>query len=537
MTRLRSGSATDVGRVRSSNQDVLLEDPDLFAVADGMGGHVGGEVAAHVAVDALRSSFRRQRTVEGLRRAVAEANRAVWHQGQTDTGLRGMGTTLTATALVDDESGREVIALANVGDSRAYVYSNGEVIQVTADHSLAEERVRQGDMTEAEAAVHPHRHILTRALGVSSDVDVDLWELQLSTGDRILWCSDGLTNEVDDERICHLLETIPDPGAAARALVKAAVDHGGSDNVTVVVVDVVEGSTDGRSRAAEVIPGAEPSASAEPSEPSDASSAGPGSALPSGARGGAVAAATAVGEPATGDLTAVVQTVAPARERGSNGRGSSGDTALHRRPASYARFTDLEPRDGSGDEVVDVEEGTRPVPVRTQRAPRRDRRTRARERRSAGVPRLVTIRVVVFFVLLLAVVAAAYGLVRWYATNDWYVTVDHGYLAVYQGRPGGFLWFKPKLVDKTTVPTSQILSFHLPTVRADKQEPSLSAARTYIADLHQEYLAQQSLASGATATEPTAGASGSSPATTTAATTTAATHSALGHSIRGALAS
>jgi serine/threonine protein phosphatase PrpC len=171
VTVLRSGSATDVGRVRTSNQDVALEDPDLFAVADGMGGHVGGEVAARVAVDTLRAAFQRQPTVEGLRRAVAEANRAVWRQGQTERGLRGMGTTLTVTALVSAEDGREVIALANVGDSRAYVYSRfskPNLIQVTADHSLAEEKVRQGQLTEAEAAVHPHRHILTRALGVSS---------------------------------------------------------------------------------------------------------------------------------------------------------------------------------------------------------------------------------------------------------------------------------------------------------------------------------------------------------------------------------
>jgi protein phosphatase len=120
-----------VGKVRTSNQDVALEDPDLFAVADGMGGHVGGEVAARVAVDTLRAAFQRDRSVEGLRRAVAEANRAVWSQGQTESGLRGMGTTLTATALIDEADG-QVIALANVGDSRAYVFSGGQVIQVTA---------------------------------------------------------------------------------------------------------------------------------------------------------------------------------------------------------------------------------------------------------------------------------------------------------------------------------------------------------------------------------------------------------------------
>ena len=123
MTVLRSGSATDVGRVRNANQDMPLEDENLFAVADGMGGHAGGEVAARVAVDTLRSAFARQPSIEGLREAVAEANSAVWRASQVQSDLRGMGTTLTAAALVAGSDGRDFVALANVGDSRAYVYS------------------------------------------------------------------------------------------------------------------------------------------------------------------------------------------------------------------------------------------------------------------------------------------------------------------------------------------------------------------------------------------------------------------------------
>src|SRR5579862_8319715 len=284
MNVLRSGSASDVGRVRTSNQDVALEDPDLFAVADGMGGHVGGEVAARVAVDTLRAAFQREQTVEGLRRAVAEANRAVWRQGQTERGLRGMGTTLTATALVNEEDGRQVIALANVGDSRAYVFSRDALIQVTADHSLAEEKVRQGQLTEAEAAVHPHRHILTRALGVSSDVDVDLWELHLHPGDRILLCSDGLTNELGDDRIGDVLSTVRDPRNAARSLVKAAIDHGGSDNVTVVIVDVVSSDkAAGPARAADAAAGA---VVADAAGAAAAAVNGDGAAAPDGAAPG-----------------------------------------------------------------------------------------------------------------------------------------------------------------------------------------------------------------------------------------------------------
>jgi len=153
VTVLRSGSATDVGRVRKVNQDLPLEAADLFAVADGMGGHVGGEVAARVAIDALLSTFTREPTTEGLLSAFSEANRSVWQESQDQSELHGMGTTLTAMALVGGADGRDMIALANVGDSRAYVFSEGRITQVTADHSLAEERMRQGEMTEEEAAI------------------------------------------------------------------------------------------------------------------------------------------------------------------------------------------------------------------------------------------------------------------------------------------------------------------------------------------------------------------------------------------------
>ena len=245
MTVLRSGSATDVGRVRKVNQDLPLEAANLFAVADGMGGHVGGEVAARVAIDALLSTFTREPTTDGLLSAFSEANRSVWQESQDQSELHGMGTTLTAMALVGGAYGRDMIALANVGDSRAYVFSEGRITQVTADHSLAEERMRQGEMTEEEAAVHPQRHILTRALGVSPDVEADMWELKLRAGDRIVLCSDGLSNELSLEELGQVLAAEPDPGDAARRLVEAANAHGGADNITVVVVDVLVGEEGG----------------------------------------------------------------------------------------------------------------------------------------------------------------------------------------------------------------------------------------------------------------------------------------------------
>ena len=134
--------------------------------------------------------------------------------------------------------GKDVLALANVGDSRAYVFSDEQMVQVTDDHSLAEERMRQGEITEAEAAVHPQRHILTRALGVSSEVETDMWELHLRSGDRVLLCSDGLSNEVDLHEMSQVLGAVADPGEAAQRLVDVANANGGADNITVVIVDV-----------------------------------------------------------------------------------------------------------------------------------------------------------------------------------------------------------------------------------------------------------------------------------------------------------
>jgi PPM family protein phosphatase len=246
MTLLRSGSATDTGLVRSVNQDLAVETSNLFAVADGMGGHAGGEVAARLAVDALSVAFGRQPTGAGLSEAVSEANTVVWRHSQENPELRGMGTTLTAMSLVN-EGGTDVLALVNVGDSRSYRFHNGELTQITTDHSLAEEMVRTGELTSTEASVHPHRHILTRALGVASGVAVDLWRIQPVRGDRYLLCSDGLTNELTSDQISEVLSSVPDPRRAAQTLVHAARTHGGSDNITVVIVDVVVGEEDDNS--------------------------------------------------------------------------------------------------------------------------------------------------------------------------------------------------------------------------------------------------------------------------------------------------
>ncbi len=453
MTVLRSGVATDVGRARDSNEDRAAAGDTLFAVADGMGGHVGGEVAARIAVDTLQSAYDQNPTIAGLREAFVAANSAIWEKSLEVEQLRGMGTTLTAAGLTVGSDGRDVMCLANVGDSRAYLMSGGQVRQITADHSLAEERVRHGEMTEAEAEVHPHRHILTRALGVGPDVDVDLWELHVHTGDRLLLCSDGLTNEVSVAQISQVLETVKDPRKAARALVDRANAHGGSDNITVVVVDVLVGEE----------------GAPEPSAVSRVSVPGPVNVVrrASGAEGAPPVTGT---HPGGDPITAVVRAVPGGRDPDA--------PAAEAFVSSPAAVQTLPPRE------------YRPRP---ELAPL-PRETRRERRRRLGIPRRITLRVILFFVLVLAVPAGAVAVVHWYAMDNWYVAVDHDHLAVYQGRKGGFLGFQPKLLDLTGVTTAQVLPRRLPALRATVNEPSLRAGEQYIANLHQEFLAQQNSA-------------------------------------------
>ena len=234
--RLSHGAASAVGRVRAINQDDFGAGDDLFVLADGMGGHRGGEVASAEAVAGVLGSFD-ERTRAGLARAVDRANQAVFGRAAGDVDLFGMGTTLCALALVRSEGG-DVLAVANVGDSRVYRYGDGRLTQVSDDHSLVADLVRAGDLTEEEAARHPQRNILTRALGIELVLSVDTWELSIQADDRYLLCSDGLFNEIDDDRIAALLAGHDNPELTAATLVRAAVDAGGHDNVTALVVDI-----------------------------------------------------------------------------------------------------------------------------------------------------------------------------------------------------------------------------------------------------------------------------------------------------------
>jgi protein phosphatase len=211
-------------------------------VADGMGGHRAGEVASATAIDTLQAAFEDGNPID---RAVAAANAAVFAKAADDAALRGMGTTLTAVALRPDGTA----ILGHVGDSRAYLMRDGAVTQVTDDHSLVEQLVREGRLSPEEAQHHPQRAIITRALGVDADVEVDTYRVDLKPGDRLLICSDGLTGMLSDETIAVALRRYADPQQAAETLVDMANQAGGDDNITVVILDALADG-DGRGAAA-----------------------------------------------------------------------------------------------------------------------------------------------------------------------------------------------------------------------------------------------------------------------------------------------
>ena len=257
--RFAYGERTDVGRGRPENEDSHLVDPDdgLYAVADGMGGHRAGEVASATAIDALKTAYLGGQRLD---EAVVAANVAVFAKAAEDAALRGMGTTLTAIALHDSTA-----LLGHVGDSRAYLMRDGAVTQVTEDHSLVEQLVREGRLTPEEAQNHPQRAIITRALGVDPDVQVDTYRIDLKPGDRLMICSDGLTNMLSDDTIAQTLRRHADPQQAADTLVDMANQAGGDDNITVVLVDALN---DGGGEAAAATTVAEPeSAEPESAEP------------------------------------------------------------------------------------------------------------------------------------------------------------------------------------------------------------------------------------------------------------------------------
>jgi PPM family protein phosphatase len=238
MLYLEPFGATHAGKVRANNEDALLvgegRDETLFVVADGIGGFEAGEVASRIAVDVLKELA----PGASFEAAISEANRRILAAGRGDERLSGMGTTVVAVRFGGTRD-EPVAQVAHVGDSRAYLLRGGSLRPVTEDHSLVAELVRSGDLTRDQAAEHPQKNLITRALGADEEVEVDTAVLPVEAGDRFLLCSDGLSDMIPETRVGEILAEAPgDPEKPARSLVSAALDAGGADNVTVIVVDV-----------------------------------------------------------------------------------------------------------------------------------------------------------------------------------------------------------------------------------------------------------------------------------------------------------
>lgn len=227
------GSRTEIGNVREHNEDSLTVLPPLFAVADGMGGHEAGEVASEITINTLNDLAPQSADAEALARAVVAANLNVIKAPSQGVGREGMGTTLTAAILE-----KERLVIAQVGDSRAYLLHNGSLQQLTRDHSLMADMIEAGQLTEAEARVHPNRSVITRAIGSDPHMQPDLYELNVETGDRLLLCSDGICGMIEDHEIASIMRQAPSAQSCADQLVEAALAAGGFDNATAVVVDV-----------------------------------------------------------------------------------------------------------------------------------------------------------------------------------------------------------------------------------------------------------------------------------------------------------
>jgi PPM family protein phosphatase len=233
MMMLQTAGQTETGPIRATNQDVIVATERLAVVADGMGGAPNGELAANAVAGALTAAFTGQ-SADELQAAIRAANWAIWDRAAADPALEGMGTTVCAIGLLQDGP----LAIVHVGDSRAYLWRDQALRQLTRDHSVTAELVRCGDLREEEARGHPHYGVLTRALGVAPEVEIDSAHLAVEVGDRIIVCSDGLLNELPNEEIVSALTRAEDVGSMAEALVRSAVEHGGRDNVSVVVADI-----------------------------------------------------------------------------------------------------------------------------------------------------------------------------------------------------------------------------------------------------------------------------------------------------------
>ena len=374
MTQWRFAGATDTGLVRQSNQDAVYVDDSLALVADGMGGHAAGEVASAIAIEMIRLGFSSRPTVEGLYNAINEANLAVLADARENPEHFGMGTTVIAVGLTRDSEGVTSPTLFHVGDSRAYQLRDGALRQLSEDHSVAEEWVRMGRLTPEEAAVHPRRHQLTRAVGVEDTIAIDVVSIHAQPGDRLLLCSDGLSNELDNDTLARLASAPFGLDEAVDQLIESAKAAGGHDNISVVLVE----------------------------------------------------------------FDSVKVTATPISR------------TLSTKPAEAAP----------------------PTATGAARPARR---------------RIVTWRLVAAILVLAGVVGGFFAILHWYAYSTYYLGNDNGTVAVYRGQPSGVLWYKPTLVEDTTVKLVGLRPSDRQLVVATISEPTVQEALKHISALHTAY--------------------------------------------------
>jgi protein phosphatase len=448
--QLRGAIASHVGNVRENNQDRAHFGGYVAAVADGMGGHQGGEMAASIAISEFLP-IDQPIGPGGLVELVEEANRAVFERA-SDPELRGMGTTLVAVALRPDE---EKISIVNVGDSRAYFFRNHDLSQLTNDHSLVEDLVRQKRLTKEEALHHPQRNILTRALGIASHVEVDRFLVDVQVGDRFLLCSDGLFNEVDEIDIARLLAESARPNEAAEQLVSAALAGAGRDNVTVAVVDVVAEGEGGNlsNRPAETL--LVPTVGINTGEFEVTAESAAGTTQP------APAPATAAG-PAPGVGRAEPQPVVPG-EQVRNQNQPNPTSGLDGEPDHRMSALELDRLD----EVPRYETAEYPT-------------VEVHDRKRSRIGLMVTV------IGVLALLAGiGYLGVSVVSKRGYYVGADgESRVTVFQGRPGGLLWVEPSPVGEgTDLALSDLTEEDQERVEAELTFPSEAEALAFIEEL------------------------------------------------------
>lgn len=452
MMKVTGAALTHAGQIRKTNQDRAHYSPLVGAVADGMGGHQGGEQAAAITIE-IFGAVDDQLSKDGLIDTVRQANRAVFDESERPE-LRGMGTTIVAAVLHPEQ---RRITMVNVGDSRGYRLRDGELEQVTVDHSLVEELVRQGRISEEDARFHPQRNIVTRALGLSSEIEIDVFDLDAQHGDRLLLCSDGLFNEVTVDVIAERLRTLDDPEQAAEQLVELAVAGGGRDNISVVLLDITD---DG-----------DPEAIRSATE----------TAVRPTPKAAATALATTVIEEsdqagAEGGQAKFDIPPAPSSLDRQTDRARSATSVFDEivEPSMAAPFEDRErteehpPVDLSvSDEVLHVERAFLDADDTADPQIVDSDRSRAR---------WVAIAVVATFLV-------AFLGINWFASSAYFAAADAGEVVIFKGRPGGILWIDPEVEQRTGVGVDELAPAGVQKLEQELEWTSIDDAVEFVDQL------------------------------------------------------